>query len=642
MYCFAAAQVVRYSNAKGCIRMLALIAHQLVFLIGFILAGYCIGRGALRRFVFVDRAEEFFLATSAGWGAIALMLSLLGFAGLLYPSVIPGSVMAMAALSLKGLKRTSTSPRRPLPAVSGEYAGVSRIIIVLTALYFIFYFYLTLYPVRHWDALSYYLPAAREFLAGHAITPLSYLRYPANPHLLGMLYIFPLVLKNLLFVNIISYAMMLVTTGLIYSFAQRYYGGITGVCAAVIFLSSPLVFELAAAPYPDIPVSLFCFAALYAMIAGMGEAGSRMKNSFLALSGIFLGIACGSKYHAVLFGLIMLVLSPVVSGGRPQGKSILIIPAAAVCVAFPWYMRNKICTGDWFFPLFSRGRDLSGGWEAGDFLRQFMEVQAFGRGRSLKDLFMLPLNMCAHPSMFTGSVGIVHIVFLALSYAFLLRMDRRIAVCAGIMHAYGLVWFNNFQIARYLLPILPLWAITAAWAFKNAAASLKERHVGLLGLAAASLILIFGIAKIRHAADSFGGVPAGEIRTHQYLAQRLSSYAAIQKVNELSVHDAAVYGLFDEQSRFYYSRPALGNWFGADSYEKIFGGTADAFFIARLLKERGVRYIVYNRILQGPHVLVSEKYVRRVINNLCAMVDAGLIKAVYGGAGGYAYVFKIQ
>lgn len=615
--------------------MCALFLAQSLFLIFFLGSGYIIGRGILADSCTRSRAENIAFSTTAGWGLLACALAALGFAKRLTPhaAVLVYSLLFTAAL-IRNFHILKKGAARFFLRADSPFSGFdtpSIIIITASAAYALAIFYFTLFPITAWDALSYYLPAAREFLLRRAIVPLSDLRYPAIPQLSDMFLLFPLILDNPTAASVVSYAMMLVLGIMVYAFGARYIDRKGGILAALIFVSAPAVMDAGIIPHTDMPAALFCFGAFYLTTAGIDE----KRPSYFIFSGVLWGAALGSKYYAILFLAVTAAAMLIVFRKRMQPRhcALMLLTAAVVC--FPWYARSKICAGDWFFPMFSSGSAAGGQWDMSDSLQQSLELRSFGAGSSPHSLPALPYTINTHPEAFQGTPGVVLSVFLLLGYMLLPRMPAVIVVCMLGITLYGFVWISNFQITRYLLPVLPLWAVVSGWIARCPALPAARKELIWRLTAAAAIVL--GASAALGTARAYGVIPSGSRRTEEYLSRRFPTYRAITFLNNFVAGDCAVYALFDERSRFYYKHRLLGNWFGPDSYRKIFGGAAGFSPIYSFLRARRVGYLLINRHPSYVGPLIRRPLMEQIARNVDGMEHAGLLKLIYEDDGAYIY-----
>ncbi len=320
--------------------------------------------------------------------------------------------------------------------------------------YLILLFYLTLYPVTEWDAVSYHLHVAKGFVNLGKITSLPSLRFPVFPQLVDLFFVLAVMFHKPILANLISYAMSIVLALLIYSFAKRYFNKEIGLISSLIFLCSPVVLELSIVPYVEIGATLFCFAAFYALCLWVTE-----KNlGYGMFSAIFWGLALGSKYYAATFFIISFLAVIIFFPKQLSYKYPLLLIAFSLLIVFPWYLRNYLSSGDMFFP-FCKINHL---WDVSHIESHLRYMRSFGFNKSVQSFFLLPVNMLRHSDRFQGNIGPFIIAGLGI-VVFIKKWSRLIAFAVTIVILYSIVWFCSFQVTRYLFPIIPILALLSGW-----------------------------------------------------------------------------------------------------------------------------------------------------------------------------------
>jgi len=391
--------------------------------------------------------------------------------------------------------------------------------------------------------------------------------------------------NNPIYINAIQYAMTIVLTMLIYSFAQRYLNRTIGLFSICIFLSSPIVSKYALLPYVELNATLFCFSAFYAMFIWIAE--KQLKYSLL--SAFFWGLALGTKYYSIPFFLVSFLSTILIFGKGIKFRHIILFLSCTILIAAPWYLRNKFYSGDWFFPSIA----ADGIWSAEDVVGHFDHMRSFGLGRSAKDFFSLPINLLCHSDRFAGNIGPFMLLGLT-SMLFLSKWSRLIALITMIMIVYTIFWFYSFQIARYLFPLLPVLSLLGGWSLQNIGNHLNINKQWYCNFVVAILILYGCVNSIKTIKNN-GPMPITASQKFDYLAERIPTYKAISFLNNIERGNAVVYSLFDEGSVFYHKNKVIGDWFGYGSYINIAPYINDPFLLQSALKKYGANYLLINR-----------------------------------------------
>jgi dolichyl-phosphate-mannose--protein O-mannosyl transferase len=129
--------------------------------------------------------------------------------------------------------------------------------------------------------------------------PFSY--YPMN---LDLLYLIPLAFNNDIAPKFIHFAFALITAFMIFRYLSRRTGPACAWLGALFFLILPVIVRLSSTVYVDLGLICFFFAALLYLFDWI-ESGFKPRP--LIISGIFCGLALGTKYNG-LVGLFLLGL----------------------------------------------------------------------------------------------------------------------------------------------------------------------------------------------------------------------------------------------------------------------------------------------------------------------------------------------
>ncbi|MCM8797747.1 MAG: glycosyltransferase family 39 protein [Candidatus Omnitrophica bacterium] len=416
--------------------------------------------------------------------------------------------------------------------------------------------------------------------------------------MIEMFFAFALIWHSPTFTAITQYAMALILVTLIYSIGKRFWGRNAGVFSAVAFLFSPLVARLSTVPYVEIGTALFIFCAFYTLLLGTQE-----KNLHcMLLSGFFSGIALGCKYYSIIFLVFAWALTEIVYFKKIRQSQMLMCIFIALLIGLPWYLHNRFVTGDWFFPVFvNRASPEERIWEGWELRGLLGEMRGHGLGRNLKSLIMLPLNLLVRPMYFGGGPEIGAFGFLFLGSLFFIRKWRRLQITMiAIVISYTLVWFYNFQVIRYLLPILPLIFLLSSWALENFRISLRIMPTTLFWAVLITGVFFFNFPKMTGWVRGMGEVPLTDAEISSYLQRFLPSYSAIQFLNNIKEKNIIIYAFRDERLGFYCNHRVIGDWFGPAAYCKIiYPNIHNPSSLHNALQKLRVRYLLVTTELMG-------------------------------------------
>ena len=232
--------------------------------------------------------------------------------------------------------------------------------------------------------------------------------------------------------------------------------------ATAIFCNIPLVGFLSTTAYIDLGVTLYGFLALLGWVNWFYSG----RREDLLVSAIFTGLAMGTKYPAILFSFLPLLLGVVLKASlidkvRWPGtlKRAFIFFLVAVGIASPWFIKNFIYTGNPVYPLFYNllgGRDWSA-LNASRFMGQ--HSTSFGNWR---ETFLLPLTISG-----SKDIGPLFIIFVPLMI-FFRRFEGHIKLLLVYGGLYFLLWtFFTHRDYRFLLPAFPVFSLVVAYLMKR-------------------------------------------------------------------------------------------------------------------------------------------------------------------------------
>ena len=440
------------------------------------LIGYGLGGRIwkLLRVEFNSSLEEVIFSLALGWGALAYLVLGLGVGGLLYRGAAYGLLAILTLISLPAARRAflraAKKPRTPpCPPGANQAKRGEKIepspVLPLT-LWMLLAVTLTvaligaLTPPLNYDALSYHLAFPAEFIRQGRIIHLPHQVYSNFPFTLQMLYLLSLLLHTYgdILAKLIHLSFGILTAAAIYAFARRYFKPRVALLASALFANIPLVGFLSTTALIDLGVTLYGFLAL---IGWINWFYSRKREDIL-VSAIFTGLAMGTKYPAILFSFLPLLLGIVLKRGLIDKspwpgtlKGAFIFSLVALGIFSPWLIRNFINTGNPVYPLFYHflgGR----GWSAFNAAR-FMKHHT-APFDNWWEIFLIPLAIGG-----SKDIGPLFIIFAPLLIFF-----KRFAGAVKLLLAYGgvyfLLWiFFTHRDYRFLLPAFPVFSLVAAY-----------------------------------------------------------------------------------------------------------------------------------------------------------------------------------
>jgi hypothetical protein len=386
-----------------------------------------------------------------GFALIVSCGLILGALGLLTPAwyLVGQTLLLVASLFLKRTRSATGSLEIPLV--------VAAVIVPMTAL--IVGFGITHGPQTLYDSLSYHLLFPARWLLEHRLsiipTPFSdeaQAYQPANGELFFLWLMLPF--HGDLIARFGQFPFLLLIGVTLYAIARRIgarpehavYAGV------FCFLSRPIVDQAVGAD-----VDLVCAATfLTSLYLGIVAVDTNERRDW-ALWGISLGLYWGSKYLAIVYTPVFLLLALM---GRTRMKALWALPGV-IAFALPWYLRNWLAAGS---PIYPASLKIAGVTIAqGAYTREAMMHSVF----HTTDLRLFPV-MAAHA--FGTPLFLVWIPFGLIGAASI--VTRQAAwpgryVLSSLLLMIPLHWFgvpDNVD-SRFLLPAAAAATVLLAFPF---------------------------------------------------------------------------------------------------------------------------------------------------------------------------------
>ena len=463
-----------------------------------------------------------------GLGLMGYVMLCLGLLGALRPlSIGAGLLIGYALLHRRvgGWLRRAGDAVREAPSRWKHLSPAGKLLAALMIWIGVLAVLIALAPPTAYDALMYHLLGPRQFLEQGSVFPSTSRWWINFPFLAEMGYAAPLALLSdsaARLLHLVWATLFLTTT---FGLARRWAEASTARWAIAIVLGMPLLAIVAADADTDFvwsTLELLCLAALLV--------GIETKNrGWIALAGIFAGMALGAKYLSFVgVGTLAALLGWLNArrGFRSTVSSLCLFMLTAGFVAVPWYLKNWIWLGDPLFPY------LLGGWRL-DPPRMWAAsqlAQGFSRPSGLIAWLALPLRMFVEPWKFGSSFPPSLLLLGALLFPFVPRTRTLNAIGLLVLSWYVLWSLGPGLIARYLVPAVPLAAILSAHSVGRFALSRRVRRLGrilVVALAVTSLastaLILTGIA----VKDDVLAVITGAKSRDDYLRDVIPTYPAV-------------------------------------------------------------------------------------------------------------------
>jgi hypothetical protein len=513
------------------------------------------------RLVSLEEGEGLLLGSGLGLGLFGLAGFGLALAGLARAAIL--FVLLVGVLiwlawrgHLQVLRSNLHALRQVWKGAVSEAPVWVRVAIILAVL---LVFLLALAPpVEAFDALFYHLTVPAMWLrdSGLQLVNIPHYWFPA---LVEGIFVWPMGLGSDTAPQLIHYSFGILTALLLWDWARRLWTNRTAWYTLALLLCMPSILWLAAWAYTDLALSFYALAVLYSVWKWKETAHDR----WLSLGGIMAGFAMSVKYTAFpipLIGLFFILLWGR-RGLRNTLFRILLFGGLAILVAFPWYGRTWLWTGNPFYPFVFGGPF----WDA--FRTRMYAGTGTGIGWNLREIFLLPLNVTLgyrDANFFDGRIGPLFLILLPVSVWTVWQAHREITsrrnalmlstgftALSAVFWAYGVIQTASLWQSRLLFPaLLPFLLVMAAGVDHLRRLDTPLFKTSFLisvitGLVVFASLLDFGLA-VFHRNPLM--VAVGAETRQEYMARLQPGYADALELVTQTPMNGYVYFLFEPRS----------------------------------------------------------------------------------------------
>jgi hypothetical protein len=319
----------------------------------------------------------------------------------------------------------------------------------------------TLYP----DTLRYHFGLTKLFEQAGRITFLPYYAEANISSNWQMVYLPQIIWAHEGVAQVFNWCCLLLTSAALFVALE----GISGLIAALVLVSTPILLGVAGLGNNDLGVTFFSALMWVAL-------SNRTLKSFSLLAGLFGGFAVGTKYTAGI-SIVATVLSCALlmrtnrhDSSKAENFKLFDFFCGAFLGYLPWLFRNLLWTGDPFYPVLSTW--LPWGSEEGRWVSQrcVQEISHYGQDLSLwKRIAYAPFQASvAEARYYDGDLGILFwsilpwTIFINFKSKNLLLRSSTLAVIFGFI-----IWAAGAQLTRYLAPMIPAACLMAGMTWKE-------------------------------------------------------------------------------------------------------------------------------------------------------------------------------
>jgi hypothetical protein len=585
------------------------------------------------------------------WVSSNLLLGL-GLLGWLKPAGLVAYVLVALCLASLGLVlgRHGVLPEAAVVPVADKSMSPDRLwlrraVLVLIAIWIIPHVVRTLLPSTSWDGDMYHLPLAwRMCDPGPAATNPYFVHhdFAATTHLFYALFLLAGAESA---ISVFSFVLGLGVLLEVYALSRHFWGPATAWWAVLFCASANLIWEVALTPMIDVTQAFFFLLACHAMLLWCQN---QRRTGWLPAAGMMLGLALGTKYTGVVFpavvGLIVLVLALLtLKRGKKRVLAPMLLSGLLACVpSLFWYARNWRDLGDPVYPYLTNrlfylddiGERVSvdealtpllaAPEPSPEVMKQTLQQSPFAfladppaaDQRSGPSTMLNLWDVMSNPSQYSRYPGLT-IPFVFLIF-FCLPVVCRSKECLTLYAVTFLAFLPlaaKSHMSRYLLPVVPLFAIGSAVT--------AERLLTLGGrysrsLSRCGIVMLFGVLAWHVVANcAFGWAMIIRTRPGAYLTANEDSgdylcrvgYSQVDRaVPEVIrfVNDRVDRGLIDKQATVFMIGESRGyrlhcgfvpdnhSYDGNTWLVELIRSNCDYDKLARSLKARGIEYLLIN------------------------------------------------
>ncbi|MBW8011161.1 MAG: hypothetical protein FVQ83_07970 [Chloroflexi bacterium] len=459
-------------------------------------------------------------------------------------------------------------------------------------------------PPWDYDGLMYHLQVPRLFLEAERIILLPDVLQANSPLTTEMLYSIGLGFGSDVFAKLIHLAFMGLLLFTTFSLGGRLFSGAGGWVASAIILGIPIFPIWGGLAYADMAWAFFELLAIYSFILWM----EKNQVHFLALSGVFTGLAMGSKYFALgllgVLGLFTLWLNRK-EGGRKVIRYGFMYTVPALLVALPWYVKNWVLGGNPLYPLFFGG--VAWPEERLDLLLLFT-IDSFGVGRSLIDYLKLPWDIYANHvrfGTFITSIEYPSFLFPLVLLFPLISKNKALKILAGITLLRFIVWSIGSQQTRFLLPLFaPLSILVAGvliWLGSRIKFDLLRRVLGNSLLA--GFVMMSLVYQVLFISETSPLAPVlGMESKVSFLRREVYDYQAVEYISEYLKPSDRVLMMWDGQG-YYCDERCLPDAEQSQWVQLVINSAFDVEQLAGELRSMSVTHLLFS--LEGANFFLN-------------------------------------
>lgn len=555
-----------------------------------------VGRLALKAFVHahLSESERTLIGATLGLGILSQLLFFLAALHCLTTAavmVLVGGLWILAFTEMREVVLSMASNRNLLGERPAWTVGIGLLLALV--------FWTAWVPPHQYDALLYHLELPALYVHRHGFVVPANLVYAHFPQNAEMLFSLALLLGSDLFAQLLSWLALALSVWWLFEMGRREAPLSAALLACVLLASHTGLMLLAASAYVETFVMLWITAAVFCWMRWRDIPSATEGRGWLALSGVFAGLAVGTKYYAAICPAVLLLF---VLARRPSLRDLATFAGLAGLAAAPWLAKNLVVTGNPVFPFLYNRLPYwgpAGGLETAQRYFRFLKDYAPAWGHVVKDLAVLPYLAAVGSTRLGGGADvlgdlgwapIVALIPAVLIAAVRNRALRRLTVYCGL---HGAAWYASAAVLRFLVVLLPLYCLPAAAGLHAAWSGMGSRGRGLLAAAMTGFFLLnLGLFLHVHTLMSSWSVLLAAQSREEYLARRLDYYPCARWSREHLEGNARI--LLVGESRGYHleQEHVATSTMASNRFVTLADGAASPADLARQLRADGFSHLL--------------------------------------------------
>lgn len=485
------------------------------------------------------------------------------------------------------------------------------------------------------DALNHHLVVPKLYLLHGGIYEIPHMFFAYFPMNVDLLYMVPLYFGNDIAPKYIHFFFALLTAGLIFKYLKKELNNIYGMIGALFFLTIPVVVKLSVTVYVDLGLIFFSWATLYYFLEWYD---TNFRFRYLLISGVFCGLALGTKYNGLILLPIMGVLVAVgfslkknrlldknetlkrnvnsIHGIKWGGLFLLV----ALIVFSPWMVRNIIWKQNPVYPLFDRvfhSLSSSAPSSPNDKQNQEDSQNAFWTRRhiykeSFGETLLIPVRAFFqgqddNPKYFDGRLN-PFLFFLPIMAFFRRKEDscsekkahKFVFLLFSVFFILFVLFQSDFRI-RYMSPAIPPLIVLAVFGLKNILGIAATQKTGwtktiMMSVGVFTIILAFAY-NANYICEQFYyyirpmDYLSGKVDRDTYISRYRKEHAVMVRANQVLPAGAKVLCLSIGDRTYYLDRAAH---LAKDFYDRK-NGTFNESDILKKLKRYGTTHVIVDK-----------------------------------------------